>query len=156
MLEVVGRRIVMQTLLATSRETMDAYMAALAARGAYPEFFAPDIVLEMVPEGPVVKGAAAVEAFIRGAHEQAFDAQPLLQKLVVEGDHAAAEIIFDGTHTGEFAGIAATGKHVRVPYTAFYDLAGGRITAIRLYALGGGLVQQVTPDARGVHEKDYP
>jgi hypothetical protein len=40
------------------------------------------------------------------------------------------------------AGIPATGKQVRLPYTAFYDLRGGLITSLRLYGLGG-LVQQL-------------
>lgn len=133
----------MQTLVQTTRATMEAYMAELVARGPYADFFTPDIVLEMVPEGQVVKGREAVETFIRGAHEQAFDARPEVQLLVVEGDHAAAEIVFIGRHTGEFAGVAATGKAIRVPYTAFYDLVDGHISAIRLYALGSGLVQQV-------------
>jgi predicted ester cyclase len=124
------------------RATLDAYMTTLAARGSYADFFAADITLEMVPEGQVVTGRDAVEAFIRGAHEQAFDAKPELRLLVVEENRAAAELIFVGCHTGEFMGIPATGKQVRLPYTAFYDLSGGLITSLRLYGLGG-LVQQL-------------
>jgi predicted ester cyclase len=56
--------------------------------------------------------------------------------------HAAAEFIFEGTHTGEFAGIPATGKKVHVPYTAFYDLHYGKITGLRLYGFGA-LIQQL-------------
>jgi len=89
-----------------------------------------------------VKGPAAAEAFIRGVHEQAFDAHPELKLLMVDGNHAAAELIFVGRHIGDFNGIAATGKQVRAPYTAIYDLEGGRIKALRLYGLAG-LVQQL-------------
>jgi len=89
----------------------------------------------MVPEGQEVKGRDAVEAFIRGAHEQAFDAHPELKLLVVENDHAAIEAVFVGRHVREFAGIAATGNQVRVPYTVFYDLHDGQIESLRLYRL---------------------
>jgi ketosteroid isomerase-like protein len=121
---------------------MEGYLTALASRGSFADFFATDIVLEMVPEGQMVRGHEAVEAFVRGAHEQAFDAKPELVLLVVEGDHAAAELIFVARHTGEFMGIPATGKQVRAPYTAFCDVEGGRITSLRLYGLGG-LAQQL-------------
>ncbi len=42
---------------------------------------------------------------------------------------------FIGRHVGEFAGIAATGNQVRVPYTVFYDLHDGQIESLRLYRL---------------------
>jgi predicted ester cyclase len=128
---------------ATGRETMEAYLSALFSAGPFADFFTSDIVLQMVPEGPEVKGRDAVEAFIRGAHEQAFEAHPELKLLVVEDDHAAVEVVFIGRHIGEFAGIPATGKQVRVPYTVFYDLEGGLIKALRLYGLGAPLMEQL-------------
>ncbi len=44
--------------------------------------------------------------------------------------------------TSESAGIAATGRAVRVPYTVFYDLVGGAIAALRILGFARGLVTQ--------------
>jgi len=38
-----------------------------------------------------------------------------------------------GIYTGEFAGIPATGRQVRVPFCVVYDLAGDRISRGRVY-----------------------
>ena len=69
---------------------------------------------------------------ITGMHTQAFDARPEVTNRLVD-DGIAVEAIFVGTHTGEFAGIPATGRAVRVPYSVLYDVAGDRITALRIY-----------------------
>ena len=66
-----------------------------------------------------------------------------MTNLVIGEGTAAIEAVFVGTHTGEFAGIAATGKEVAVPYSVFYELADGKITALRIYAMAEGLVQQL-------------
>lgn len=43
------------------------------------------------------------------------------------------EAEFVGTHVGEFEGVSATGRAVRVPYAVAYDLEDGKITSLRLY-----------------------
>ena len=50
------------------------------------------------------------------------------------------EVDFVGRHTGEFAGIPATGRNVRVAYSVHYDLTNGGISALRIYGLAEGLV----------------
>jgi predicted ester cyclase len=130
------RETTMTIATTTGRATMEAYLSALVSRGPFADYFTADIVLQMLPDVPEVKGRDAVEAFIRGAHEQAFDAHPEIKRLIVEDDQAAVEAVFIGRHIGEFAGIPATGKEVRVPYTAFYGLEDGQINSLRLYGLG--------------------
>ena len=49
-----------------------------------------------------------------------------------------------GTHTGEFLGMAATGKSVQVPYCVIYDLRGDKIVALRAYIPMDLLVQQLS------------
>lgn len=78
-------------------------------------------------------GREAVVQTIRFLHEQAFDAEPELKNLVAEAGRAAIEADFVGRHTGEFAGVPATGRDVRVPYSVVYDLDGDRIKAVRIY-----------------------
>jgi predicted ester cyclase len=66
-------------------------------------------------------------------HTQAFDAHPKVKTLVVGDGQAALEADFVGTHTGEFLGMAPTGKSVQVPYCVIYDLHDDKITALRAY-----------------------
>jgi len=128
---------------AETRETMEAYAAALLGGGAYEAFFAADIVLTMTGVPGEITGPAAAKAAIDAIHHEQFDAHPEVVTLVVGEGTAAIEAVFVGTQTGEFAGIAPTGKAVSVPYGVFYELAGGKITALRIYALAEGLVQQL-------------
>ncbi len=48
-----------------------------------------------------------------------------------------------GTHAGEFAGILATGRAVRLPYAVAYDLDGEQIAALRIYMSVDALVRQI-------------
>ncbi len=78
-----------------------------------------------------IRGREAVGQFIRWFHQQAFDATPRVKTLVVADRQAALEADFVGRHTGEFFGVAATGREVDIPYCMIYDLAGDQITALR-------------------------
>ena len=126
-----------------TRETMTAYLRTLVQRGAYGTYFADDVTFTLMGAGQEVKGQAEVEQFIRYFHEQAFDAEPLIKNTVVADGQAALEADFVGTHTGEFLGVAATGRQVNVPYAVLYDLDDGKITALRAYIPMDVLMQQI-------------
>src|SRR6185295_5269761 len=80
----------------------------------------------------------------RGRHRFVHDAQA-----VACGDgHAMLEADFVGTHIGEFEGIPATSRHVRVPYAVAYDIAGNQITALRLYFPLDALLRQIGAGVR--------
>jgi predicted ester cyclase len=128
---------------AQTKQTMDGYLKALVGGGSYETYFADDVVVTVVGAGLEVKGPAAAKQMIDGMHHQQFDATLELKGLVVGEGAAALEAVFVGTHIGEFAGIAPTGKKVTVPYGVFYELKDGKITALRIYALAEGLVQQL-------------
>ena len=128
----------------TGRATMEAYLEKLGRRGPFAEHFTDDVTLDVVGSGQSAQGRAAVEGMIRVFHEQLFDAKPEIKTLAVEGNRAALEADFVGQHTGEFAGIAATGRFVRVPYSVIYDLEGNQIKALRIYGLAADLVTAVT------------
>ena len=131
------------TTTEATRAAMGAYLEELATRGPYGRYFADDVAMTIVEAGQVARGPAAVEQAIRFVHEQAFDAQPRLKLLLADGDRAAIEAAMVGTHTGDFQGIPATGRRVDVPYSVAYDLRAGRITALRIYGLATGLMQQI-------------
>ena len=129
------------------RQTMDDYVEALLARGDFGRFFADDMAFSIVGTDQQLTGARAAEEAIRFMHEVAFDARPELVSVVVGERAAAAEAVFVGTHVGEFAGMAATGIAVRVPYSVFYDLDGGAITGLRIYMPMEQLVGQLRQPA---------
>ena len=51
---------------------------------------------------------------------------------------------FVGRHVGEFAGVPATGRDVRVPYAVVYDVADDGIHALRIYLAPEHIVAQIT------------
>ena len=130
-----------------TQEVVDAYFAALVAREDIAPYFSDDVVVELVDVGQRIEGRDEVVATIVELHEQTFDASPQLTSAVIGEGSAALELVFVGTHTGDFAGIPATGMQVAVPYAAFYDIADGQITALRIHGFATGLVAALTAEA---------
>jgi predicted ester cyclase len=130
-----------------ARETMDAYIEALVQRGEYGQFFTDDVRFSIEGTDQKAMGRDAAEQAIRFMHEVAFDASPELKSLLVDGDRAAIEADFVGVHIGEFAGVPATGRSVRVPYSVVYDLEGDSIAALRLYSPMHALLEQLAATA---------
>ena len=132
----------------TTRETMAAYIKALVAREPYAQYFADDVTFTVMGnEGDPIKGRDAVAQFIRWFHQTAFDARPEIKEIFSTDGHACLEAEFVGRHIGEFFGVPASGRDVRVPYTVVYDLHGNKITALRFYMPMNVLMQQIKEPA---------
>jgi len=131
---------------ARTEEVMGAYVDALLSNGAFADYFADDVVVTFVDLGQEIVGRDAAEAAIVDFHQVAFAAAPEVQTFIAGPGIAYAEVNFLGTHTGDFAGIPATGREVSVPYVAVWELSGDKITALRLYGPASGLVQQLTTE----------
>jgi predicted ester cyclase len=129
-----------------TQAVIDAYFAALVGREDIAPYFSDEVVLELVDVGQRIEGRDEVVDAIVELHEQTFDARPEVTNVVIGEGTAAAEIVFVGTHTGDFAGIPASGMQVAVPYAAFYDLADARITALRIHGFATGLVAVLTAE----------
>jgi steroid delta-isomerase-like uncharacterized protein len=123
--------------------TINEYLDALANGGDFASFFAEEIVWTTMETGDQVRGREGVRDFIVALHSQLFDASMERKNVTVADGVAGLEAVFVGTHTAEFAGIAATGAEVRLPYTVFYDLDGGKIVELRAYFPISALVQQL-------------
>jgi predicted ester cyclase len=119
--------------MSTERQVMQDYLDALVKRADFAAYFTDDVVATFEGTDQRADGRDAASQLIRYVHEGAFDAQMELRNLLTEPGKAAIEADFVGTHTGEFAGIPPTGRAVRVPYSVVYDLAGDRISALRIY-----------------------
>ena len=118
--------------------------AALVKRESFPAYFTDDVVATFEGTDQRADGREAAGQLIRYVHEGAFDARMELKNLLTDDGKAAIEADFVGTHTGEFAGIPATGRAVRVPYSVLYDLRGNRISALRIYFPMGQLIEQLS------------
>jgi predicted ester cyclase len=114
-------------------ETMRSYLDAFLARGDFADYFTDEVTWTTVGGGQDRQGRQPVRKFLVWMHTRAFDAHPKVKSLVIGGGQAALEADFVGTHTGEFLGMAATGKSVRVPYCVVFDLRGDKIAALRAY-----------------------
>jgi predicted ester cyclase len=134
----------------TTRSVMDGYLRALSDGSDFGRFFAPDVVWTTMETGEVVRGREAVRDLIRFQHSQAFEAHPELVDLVIGNGTAMLEAVFDGTHVGEFAGVAPTGRHVRLPYCMAYDVSEDAITALRAYLPMAALLAQLTAADRSL------
>jgi steroid delta-isomerase-like uncharacterized protein len=130
-----------------TRAVIEPYVSALGALEDISPYLSDDVVLTLVEFGQEIKGRDTVAGAIDELHHQTFDAHPEVVNLIVGEGKAAGEFLFVGTQTEEFAGIPATGRSVRVPYTVFYDLEDGKITALRLQGFASGLVAQLTAEA---------
>jgi predicted ester cyclase len=122
------------------------YVDALIKHADFGQYYTDDVVVTVEGADQRAVGREAAEQQIRYMHERAFDARPEVRNLFLDADadKAAIEADFVGTHTGEFAGVAATGRAVRVPYSVVYDLRGDLISEFRIYFPMGVLVEQLT------------
>jgi steroid delta-isomerase-like uncharacterized protein len=117
---------------ATSK-TIRSYLDAFLARGDFADYFSEEVTWTTVGTGQELQGREPVRDFLSWMHTQAFDAHPKVKTLVIGDSQAALEADFVGIHTGEFLGIPATGKSVRVPYCVVYDLRDDKLAALRAY-----------------------
>src|SRR5579863_6935051 len=129
--------------MGTERQVMQDYLDALVKRADFSAYFTDDVVATFEGTDQRADGRDAASQLIRYVHEGAFDAQMELRNLLTEPGKAAIEADFVGTHTGEFAGVPPTGRAVRVPYSVVYDLAGDRISALRIYFPMALLIDQL-------------
>jgi predicted ester cyclase len=73
----------------------------------------------------------------------AFEARAETRNMVFADGQAVLEADFVGKHIGEFAGVPATGKTVRVPLCVVYDLVNDRIARGRVYFEVPAFLKQV-------------
>lgn len=92
-----------------------------------------DVVFTNMATGDEHRGPDGVKAMLDFVYHVAFDARAEGRNMVFADQQAVLEADFVGTHIGEFAGMPATGKHVRVPLCVVYDLEGDRIKRGRVY-----------------------
>ena len=104
---------------------------------------APDVVFTNMATGDEHRGVEALAGMLHYIYHVAFDARAETKNLIVADNQAVLEGDFVGRHIGEFAGVPATGKTVRVPLCVVYDLEGGMIKRGRVYFEVPAFLKQV-------------
>ncbi len=107
------------------------------------DVLADNAVFTVMGTGERANGRDEIRQMLTSLYETAFEARADLRNLVIGDGSAVAEYDFVGRHTGEFAGIAATDKHVQVPFCVAYDVAEGKIVAARVYFEMSALRRQI-------------
>lgn len=126
--------------LESTRETLEAYW-----REHDPQYVAEDAVFTIVATGEEVRGREAISEHLHHFYHEAFDARAEQTNSIFGEGKGTLEAHVVGTHTGEFAGIPATGREVRVPLCVTYDVADGQITRARVYLMVSVLMKQIAP-----------
>lgn len=72
---------------------------------------------------PGIEGFKIVDAMFKAAFP---DFQVVLEDELAEGDRVVTRGYFTGTHRGEFMGIPATGKTVKIPYIDVWRMENGK------------------------------
>ena len=112
------------------------------------ELVHPDYAIDGIGSGPdaVRRNVAAYRAAFP-------DLEWRIEQVVAEGEWVAARLTLLGTHLGPLGGIPPTGKRVAMKEMVFWQVAGGRLTAIRAVGDALGLrVQLGAIPARAWHE----
>jgi steroid delta-isomerase-like uncharacterized protein len=124
----------------STREVMEKYFRS---EHGDVSMMADDVVFTDMNTGQESKGPEGVLAMLNWIYHQAFSATAETTNVMYTDGHALIEGYFVGRHTGEFAGIPATGRDVRVPICVTYDLENDKIKRARIYLAAGALMQQL-------------
>ena len=124
----------------TTRETMMRYFNAEHSEVS---MLAEDVVFTIMATGQEHHGRDAVLGMLNYFYHIAFEATSITHLTLFGENNAMIETDFVGKHIGEFVGIPATGKEVRVPLCVVYDLANDQIKHGRVYFEMPALLQQL-------------
>jgi steroid delta-isomerase-like uncharacterized protein len=94
---------------------------------------AEDVVFTNMATGQEHRGPEGVLQMLNYIYHIAFDADAETKNTIFANDKAVLEADFVGKHIGEFAGIPATNKQVRIPLCVVYDLEEDKIKRGRVY-----------------------
>jgi hypothetical protein len=110
-----------------------------------PRYVAEDAVFTMMPTGEEIRGRDAIAAHLDAFYHKSFDAHAEVVSSVFGEDKGLLEALVVGKHIGDFGGVAATGKNIRVPLSVAYDIENGLIKRARIYLMANVLFGQITP-----------
>lgn len=109
-----------------------------------PKYVAEDAVFTMIPTGEEIRGRDAIAKHLDAFYNKSLTAHAEVLNSIVSDNKGLLEAMVVGKHTGEFGGVPATGKDVRVPLAVSYEVEGGFIKRARIYLMANILFDQIT------------
>jgi steroid delta-isomerase-like uncharacterized protein len=141
----------MSDLVPTGRETMSEENKAIGQRffeeqdrlrgGPADQLCASSYTIHIAGMGPMdLEGHKQFASMFYAAFP---DLQHVIEDTVAEGDKEVVSFALEGTHKGDFMGIPATGKEVRVSAIAILQIADGKVARIDAIFDQAGMMQQL-------------
>ena len=127
-----------------TREVLESYW-----KNHDPKYVAENAVFTMLPTGEEIRGRDAIAKHLERFYHGSFTAHADVVSSIFSENRGLLEAIVVGKHTGEFGGIPATGKDIRVPLAVSYELENGLIKRARIYLMANVLFDQIRPS--GTH-----
>ena len=140
---VVFTTITLKSQGMTVESTKRIMMQYLDSQHSDVSMMADDVVFTHMATGDEHHGPDGVLQMLNFIYHTAFNADAELKNLFFAEGKAVFEADFVGKHIGEFAGIPATNKNVRVPICVVYDLENDQIKRARVYFEMPVLFQQL-------------
>jgi len=118
---------------AVNRDDMAAFKALLHPEYSY-----------RGPDGQIERGQDAGVAVVQ-MYRSAFpdDLKMEIKNIYAAGDTAVVEFVGGGTHRGELAGVAPTGRSVAMPVVTILEMRDGKVHTEREYFDSGYMMQQL-------------
>jgi steroid delta-isomerase-like uncharacterized protein len=113
--------------------TKDVMRRYIEADHSDTSMLADDVVFTIMATGETHETPEGVQGMLHYFYHVAFDAKADAVTRLYGESNAMFEATFVGKHIGEFAGIPATGKSVRVPLCVVYDIEDEKIKRGRVY-----------------------
>ena len=123
----------------STRKTLESYWREHDAK-----YVAEDAVFVMQPTGEEMRGRKAIDESLKAFYHGALTADAQVVSSIFSENKGLLEALVVGKHTGEFAGVPATGRDVRVPLAVAYDMENGLIKRARIYLMFNVLFSQIT------------
>ena len=114
------------------------------------QFVSPDYVNHNFPGAP--KGYEGLQQVIENFFNGFPDMKITIEEIIGEGDSVATRGYWTGTNKGEFMGMPATGKQVKVGYIDFWKLRDGKGIENWVQMDIAGLMQQLQTMPESVTE----
>ena len=131
----------MSDSIQSTRNTLESYW-----REHDPKYVAEDAVFTMLPTGEEMRGRKTIDEHLIAFYHGSLTANAEVVSSVFSENKGLLEALVVGKHTGDFAGIPATGRDVRVPLAVAYDMENGLIKKARIYLMLNVLINQITAE----------